>query len=507
MKIQFVFAPTRTQARLGEMSEGRTPPLSLLYLAAYLRKKRDDEIAAPPNATGGTPVPLNGSRNDNLEMRVEDGLMLGMEKTLDRVKEFKPDVLAVSFYTPQAEGAYALINNIKKVLPETFVAAGGVHATALPEEVFERSRPDAVVIGEGEETFAELIKLLREKRNSAEDLRRIPGVAFCENGKTEKTLPRPFIQDLDSIPFPAYDLIDLKDYKGWYLNKGGLEAPLFSARGCPYCCTFCSNIVWKMGRPSVRLRSPENIADEIEWLVKEYGVNEIYDCSDEFNNNIHNALAICREIRRRNLKVWWKTSLRADRLPEELVKEMALAGCWYALIGVESGNERTLKGINKKIDLSEVENSCRLLKKYGIKVQGLFMLYNVWEKDGRLEYETTAEVKKTLDYAYRLVKNRLLDYVGWSITVPYPGSKLYGLAAKHNLIQPEYQGKWEDWLKKDSYVLSLPGVPLSEQVHLKTRGSVLRAKLILRQKEFGFKDIPWLLKKGFKVLANEVKRR
>jgi anaerobic magnesium-protoporphyrin IX monomethyl ester cyclase len=437
-------------------------------------------------------------------MKFEDGLLFGMEKTLDRVKEFKPDVLAVSFYTPQAEGAYELINGVKKVLPETFVVAGGVHATALPDEVFKRSGPDAVVLGEGEETFAELAELLREKGKPAkEDLRKIPGIAFCEDGQMEKTLPRPFIQDLDSIPFPAYDLIDLKDYKGWYLNKGGLEAPLFSARGCPYCCTFCSNIVWKMGRPSVRLRSPKNIVDEIEWLMRKYGVTEIYDCSDEFNNNVHNALAVCREITRRNLKVWWKTSLRADRLPEELVKEMARAGCWYALIGIESGNERTLEGIDKKINFVEVEESCKLLKKYGIKTQGLFMLYNVWEKEGRLEYETTADVRKTLNYAYRLAQSRLLDYVGWSIAVPYPGSKLYDIAQKYNLIRPEYRGNWENWLKKDSYVLSLPGTPLSEQVHLKTVGSVLRAKLILRQKEFGLKDLPWLLKKGYKVLANE----
>ncbi|MFH2068552.1 MAG: radical SAM protein [Candidatus Omnitrophota bacterium] len=487
MKIQFVFAPTRERARLGELSEGRTPALSLLYLAAYLRKSW---------------------KGTELKMRFEDGLLLGMEKTLLRIKEFRPDLLAVSFYTPQAEGAYELINNVKSALPETFVAAGGVHATALPEEVFERSRPDAVVIGEGEETFSELVGLLGSKgRLAREDLRRIPGIAFAEDGQMEKTLPRPFIRDLDSIPFPAYDLIDLKDYKGWYLNKGGLEAPLFSARGCPYWCTFCSNVIWKAGRPTVRLRSPKNIADEIEWLVKECGVNEIYDCSDEFNNNIHNALAICREIRRRNLKVRWKTSLRADRLPEELVKEMAPAGCWYALIGIESGNERTLEGINKKIELSEVETSCKLLKKYGIKVQGLFMLYNVWEKDGRLEYETTAEVRKTLDYAYRLVKNRLLDYVGWSITVPYPGSKLYDIAQKYDLIRPEYRGKWEDWLKKDSYVLSLPGISISEQVHLKTIGSILRAKLILRQGEFNLKDIPWLVKKGIKILANELKTR
>ncbi|MFH0796617.1 MAG: radical SAM protein [Candidatus Omnitrophota bacterium] len=488
MKVHFVFAPTLKKFRLGELSEGRVPPLSLLYLASYLRKRWEG----------------------NLEMRFTDGLLAGMEQTIKEVVRFSPDVVAVSFYTPQAEGAYVFVNTVKKACPESFVVVGGVHATSLPEDVFARCKPDLLVTGEGEETFLEVVKLVAGKRTIAGNgFSEVAGIAFFAPDARQviKTPTRHYIQRLDAIPFPAYDLLELKDYKGWYLNKGGLEAPILSSRGCPYWCTFCSNLVWKLAKPHLRLRSPENVVDEIEFLVKEYGVREINDCSDEFNNNITNALAICREIKRRGLKIWWKTSLRVDRLPEELIKEMAESGCWYVLLGIESGNERTLQGIEKKITLDYVVKACRLLKRYRIKIQGLFMLYNVWEEKGRLEYETSLEVKKTLDYAYGLVKGGLLDYVGWSVTVPYPGSKLYEITGRHNLIRPEYQGNWEAWLKRDSYVFALPGISRQEQIRLKTKGSFLRAKLILRERQIRWKDVPWLFNKGLKVILNEIKAR
>lgn len=133
------------------------------------------------------------------------------------------------------------------------------------------------------------------------------------------------------------------------------------------------------------------------------------------------------------------------------------------------------------------------------------MLYNVWEENGKLKYEGTKEVKKTLNYAYSLVNRGLLDYVGWSVTVPYPGSKLYNIACRHNLIKKEYVNHWENWLKRNSYVMELPGITKSEQIRMKTWGSILRAKLILKNKEFRLKDLNWMGKKAIKVLLNELK--
>ena len=245
--------------------------------------------------------------------------------------------------------------------------------------------------------------------------------------------------------------------------------------------------------------------DEIERLYNDYGIREFFDCSDEFNNNVSHALAICEEIKKRGLKIAWKTSVRAAPLPEELAKAMAESGCWYVLIGIETGNLETMKGIRKHITFEQVENACRVLHKYNIRVNGLFMLYNVWGENGELRHETTDMVKNTFRYMDYLVKKGLLDYVGWSITMPYPGSELYQIAVKYNLIKPEYVGNWDKWLIGDSYVMQLPGVDHKAQVRMKTRGQLLRARMILKRREFQMKDVGYFMKKALKLAQNEFK--
>lgn len=483
MKIHLLFAPPIKMPKLSELSEGRIPPLGIMYLASYLRKKVNE-----------------------VELKLTDGLITGFEKTLQEIEDFQPDILGVSYYTACAVGAFKLINRVKEKFPGIFVVAGGPHVTALPEEALERSKVDVIVLGEGEVTFHELVNLYqRTEHISPDSLRKINGIAFRENGYIHHTPPRQHICDLNSIPSPARDLIDLYRYKGWYLNKEVTEGAIFSTRGCPYDCTFCSNIVWRVVKPYVRLRSAKNVVDEIEELYTKYGIREIYDCSDEFNVNARDALAVCEEIKRRNLNISWKTSIRAYPLPEELVKAMAESGCWYVLLGIESGNAETLRGIKKHITLEQVERACRLFHQYDIRVMGLFMLYNVWEENGELRYETPDMVKNTFKYMNYLVKEKLLDYIGWSITIPYPGSKLYDVAVKYNLIKDEYVGNWDKWLVGDSYIMQLPGVSHKDQVRIKTLGSIVRAKLIVRRHEFKLKDLDWMIKKSLKLLQNEIK--
>ena len=484
MKIHLVLAPPIKKPKLEELSQGRIPPLGILYLASFLRKEMETDI----------------------QFKVNDGLVEGFEKTYSEMQSFNPDILCVSFYTLMALGAYKFINLAKKDNPQLFVICGGPHATALPEESLNKSEVDVVVIGEGEVTLYELVCLfIHGKQRDTKALAGVDGVAYRDNGQLRFTETREHIKDLDAIPFPARDLIDLSNYKGWYINKNKKEGAVFFARGCPYNCTFCSNVVWKQCKPYVRTRSPENIADEIEMLHEEYGIREIYDCSDEFNIDVKHALAVCEEIKERNLDIAWKTSMRARPLPEELVRAMVDSGCWYVLIGIESGDEETLKGINKHITLQQAEDACRLFKKYDLKVQGLFMLYNAWEEKGQLKYENTNMVKKTFKYASSLVNKGLLDYIGWSITVPYPGSKLYEIAVEHNLIKKEYLENWDYWLSKDSYVMQLPGITPATQIRMKTLGSTLRAKLLFRTSNFKLKDISWFMGKALKIVLNELK--
>ena len=483
LRVHLVFAPPVTMPRFGELSEGRIPPLGIMYIAAYLRE-----------------------RIGSVEIKITDGLLLGFKKTLWEIESFQPDILGLTVYTAPAVGAYAVASSIKEKYPSTFIVAGGPHATALPEEVLERSPIDVVVQGEGEITFYELVALYQQgEHDSTASLSKVDGIVFKKNGSFHHSPIRQRISDLDSLPFPARDLIDLSRYKGWYLNRGASEGAILMARGCPYHCTFCSCAVWKTTKPFVTFRTPQNIVDEIEELCMKYGLHEIYDVADEFNNNIPHALSICEEVKRRDLKISWKASMRAYPLMEELVSAMAEAGCWYVLLGVESGNQEAINGIQKRITLEQVERACRLFHKHGIKVMGLFMLFNVWEENGILCYEDTAAVKNTFKYIERTVSEGLMDYIGWSVTVPYPGSRLYDIAMRHNLIREEYIGNWEKWLAGDTYVIQLPGISRKQQIRMKTLGSILRAKLILKGRNFKIQDIGFLAKKALRLAIDEAR--
>lgn len=485
MKIQFIFAPPRKMPKYGELGEGINPPLGILYIASYLREKLPD-----------------------IEIKITDGLIHGYEETISQVRNFKPDLLGLSFYTPVAQSAYTLINEVKSEFPNTLVLTGGPHVTALPEESFLRAKTDIAIIGEGEETVYEVVKMyLKEGDIKYMDLNQIEGIVFIEDGKVKYTKVRRYIENLDQIPFPARDLIDMKSYRGWFLCRQTPETIMTFSRGCPYKCTFCSNKVWNISKPVVRFRSPKNIVDEMEGLYKEYGIREFFDNSDEFNTNLNHAISICKEIIKRRLNITWKTQLRAYPLNEELVGLMAESGCWYVHLGIESGNRETLEGINKHITLEQVVDACELLKKYKIKILGLFMLFNVWEREDGLNYEDIKLTRHTLNFAKRLVNKRLLDYMGWSITTPYPGSRLYEIALKYNLIKDNLKENWDAWLKEDSFIMKLPGITDKEMAKMKTKGSFLRAWCMLRSRSFGVKDIGYFIKKGLKLLQNEIGAR
>lgn len=278
------------------------------------------------------------------------------------------------------------------------------------------------------------------------------------------------------------------------------------SRGCPADCTFCANFHWKLSKPFLRVRSPKNVVDEMEHLCRQ-GYREVQDMSDEFNNHPRNAIAICREIIDRGLDITWKTCLRAHPLPEELVQVMAQSGCWLVNLGIESSNAETLRGIKKLVTLEQVEKACKLLKEYGIKVQGLFMLFNVWEQDGELQYESVEMTKNTLRFAKRLIDQGLLDYIGWSITTPYPGSELYEIACRYSLIKEGLVENWDAWISNDPFVMQLPGVTQAEMTALKRQGSLLRAKCILRSGHFGLKDLGLFGRKAAKVFLSEISAR
>jgi len=181
LKIHLVFAPPVVMPKLGELGEGRIPPLGIMYLASYLREKIY-----------------------NVEIKITDGLLLGFEETLNEIERFRPDILGISYYTASAGGAMTLADHMKARYPDILIVGGGPHATELPEESLNRSKMDVIVLGEGEVTFKELVDLYREgDHRSSIGLSEVNGIAFKEGERVRHTTPRTPISDLDSIPFPA----------------------------------------------------------------------------------------------------------------------------------------------------------------------------------------------------------------------------------------------------------------------------------------------------------------
>lgn len=481
IKVHLVFAPSFLYSPYEVLGENMWPPMGILYLSSYLR-----------------------SKIKNVEIKITDGCKIGYKNTLEEIKKFNPDVVGISFYTTLAHGASKLAKEVKRTFPSSIVVMGGPHATALPHDTLSASGADIAVIGEGEETFYRIVTSISEGKDLTE-LANLPGICINVDGKIYQNAPDKFITPLDKIPFPAWDLINIGDYKGWYLSKQHPEATMFFSRGCPYNCTFCSNRVWKSSTPVVRFRDPEKVVDEMEYLKNNFSIKEIFDNSDEFNCNLDHALKICREIKRRDLGITWKTQLRVTPFTEELAEALAGSGCWYVHLGIESGNQKTLDGINKRIDLKDVVPTCRLLKKYGIKVMALFMLFNVWEENGNLAYEDMEMTTNTLNFARRLVKNNLVDYIGWSITTPYPGSRLYDIALRHNLLNPAFRDNWEGWQKEGLFIMDLPGISEIQRNRIKLKGEFLRIMCLLRRKYFKLKDFPFLVKRAFHIFKHITK--
>jgi anaerobic magnesium-protoporphyrin IX monomethyl ester cyclase len=448
------------------------PPLGLLYLAAYIREKED------------------------IELKVIDGSRIAYSALLSEVNSFSPDIIGISFTTQAATGAYRFINDIKDkrdIKTAPMIICGGPHPTAMPEDVLTRSNCDVVVIGEGELTFHEIHKMFI---HGSYDVANVMGIAYSSGNEIKINPKRPLIRDLDTLPFPARDLIDLSVYSGLYYKKEKIETYMTSSRGCPYNCIYCSNPVWKNNKPWYRLRSPKNVVNEIEYIVNELGIREIYDQTDEFNGNMRWAKEVCDEIIKRGIKVSLKAQLRSDHVDRELAGKMKAAGFWLSLFGVESGNDKTLKGINKKVTTQNNTEALTILKEAGIKTFALLMAFNVWEEDGKLCFENKDDTNNTLAYARKLIKERKLDLMSWSLTTPYPGSQLYNIAVRNHLIPEDLVNRWELWDSSERMVMQLPGITIRDWVKIQNKGKRLQAYLLFKSGAFNFKSLPLYIKRG-----------
>jgi anaerobic magnesium-protoporphyrin IX monomethyl ester cyclase len=379
---------------------------------------------------------------------------LSMEEHLERVKEIKPDVYAISFTTPRRDLSFETIAKVKALGLDMLMLAGGAHPTIDPKDVLKNTPIEVCIVGEGEETTAELLK----KALAKEPINDVVGTV---NRQKNNGL-RPLLKDIDF--FPAWDLIDFENYD-IAVSKKKRMAYLLPIRGCPNYCTYCSNPVWKLEKPWVRQRSPKNIAEEINYLYGR-GIREIYLRSDTFNVDIKWCLEVCNEIEKLRLKgMTFQCNLRADKLNDELAQKLSNIHVWLVHIGLESASDRVLKGIGKNATQADNIRTLELLKKHHIKVYGFLMLYNAWETNGKLEHETPEEVNNTLEFARKCLSENLIEYISWSITNPIIGSKLHDIAKKFDIAS---------YNVKIGNCMRLPGVSEQQMVEHVKQGMILQ---------------------------------
>ncbi len=469
MKILLTDPPAKEKAY-----DASYPNLGILYIAGYLRKALKD-----------------------YKLQIEYlGPKHNLKTHIEFVRNYNPKVYGISFTSKTSGLAYKTIESVKKLLPNTWVVCGGTHPTALSQEVMSESLADICVIGEGEVTFSEIVRAIQE--NDPPNFSKIDGIIYRDNGKLVKTKSRGFIKNLDEIPFPAWELVDFREYPGMHLKIQPIESSLLISRGCPYNCTFCSNPVWKSSKPWVRHRSVNNICEEIE-LLYDRGVREIYMCSDELNFDENWAIELCQAILKLNHKdLYFQCNMRADKVSEILAKLLSKINCWLVHLGIESANDRVLKGIGKHITVKQVENATRILSNAGIKIFAFMMLYQVWEEDGKLCFETTEEVENSIQFMKKLYKQNFIHYMSWQFATPMPGSRLYEIAQRYNLFRGDPEKVFESFDEHD-VAMSIPGLSVKVMRKKIKKGILMKDWFMLKSGNINLRHF-WRVWENLKAL-------
>lgn len=380
-------------------------PFSLSSLAAYIKTRGYDVLVYDADH-GEKPVSMTSS--DLLEVfpkylqAIQNKKHPIWNEIKNVIRDYAPDLIGITFMSTKLGAVQQITNIAKQLYPGIPVVLGGAHPSVLSHSSLEKTKADYVVIGEGEQTFCELIDVL-EKGNK--ELSQIPGIAYRNHQKKIiSTPPRPLISDIDSLPFPDREsLYKLETYRPDDLSM------IMTSRGCPFNCTFCSSL-WEQ---KVRNRSIPNIIAEIEYLINRFHTSNIYFKDDTFTVNKSRVMELCRTLMKKRIAVGWECLTRIELIDEDLTLEMRDAGMNYLKIGIETGSERILKATNKHITLEQIKKGAAILNRLNQKWSAFFMI--------GYPDESEEEIKMSL----RLIEEIQPTYVSMSVLAPYPGCQIY----------------------------------------------------------------------------------
>jgi len=363
------------------------PPLGLAYMAAVLEQ-------------------------NNFEVKIIDCPVSGIdhEKLKTELSSFQPTIVGIGCMTPIVESALKSAHTAKEVCPNAKVVMGGPHATFADKQILTDEKDiDLVVRGEGEETILELAKQPPELKKISE----IKGITFRHNNQIIRSPDRPFIQNLDALPLPAYKYVPIEKYR----ITGMKLLPIISSRGCPFQCSFC--VASQMFGAKFRARSAKNVLDELQWLKDDYGAEGIAFQDDTLTFDRKRATEICDGMIERKLNLHWGCGTRADVVTKEVLTKMSKAGCDEICFGVESGCQRIRDSLKKRVTTEQCENAIKWAKEAGIFVTVSVII------------GYPGETKDTLQESFNFIEKSEPDDVWLCHATPYLGTELRALVESH----------------------------------------------------------------------------
>lgn len=339
------------------------------------------------------------------------------------------NIVGITMMTCQANIGYGIGRFVKSVDPSVTVISGGIHPTVMPEESLENSI-DVVFRDEAEKSFCEFVSVFSRYGLDAKMLMNISGISFRDNGSIASTPDADRIDDLDSIPLPAYELFKFPErYTTQFLYKKGFSTNLITSRGCTGHCVFCSKRY-----QGVYYQSAEKVVEQFIYLRDRYNISQIFVQDDFFSYDLARVEKICDLLIKNKVDVPWVCSnTRADSVSYELFKKMKDSGCVSVAFGVESGNERVRKKIGKNLKTEDIFNAVRSAKKAGLLTSAFYIFGH--------HCETWEEALDTIDFAKKLNT----DTVTFSVNCPYPGAPLYRMLLEKGVELTTDWGKYRTW--------------------------------------------------------------
>ncbi|MEM1977003.1 MAG: radical SAM protein [Nitrososphaerota archaeon] len=388
MSLLLISPPTSSVVK--EILGASGPPLGLAYLAAVAEEQ-------------------------GWKVRIIDGLTegLSMQDIAGIIRSLQPEVAGITATTPAIYDAYEIARMVKEHSPNSLVLLGGPHATFMAHEVLEECPYiDVVVRGEAEETLKEIL----ERIERGGDLSEVAGITYRAGDRIKENPPRGLIDDLDSLPIPAYNLLPM----GKYVVDRVRYAAIVTSRGCPYGCIFCSSSL-QFGK-RWRAHSPERVLEELMILRYDYGAREIEFLDDTFTLKMSRAEEISRMIVSEGLDISWSASSRVNTFSRSLGEAMRRAGAHTIYFGIESGSDKTLRLIGKGITRRQAMDAVKAARNSGLNALGSFII--------GFPHEGEEDIRATIRFADKVG----VDLAQFTIATPYPGTRLWEMAVKENLL-------------------------------------------------------------------------